>query len=501
MKEITNLLKAGFPAIAISTTEEGRAELAVAAAVKAAGRTLYVWSVTEGLARVLEAGGVTEFGDTQDPMAMLGHTSALPDKVAILLRDVHPFIGRDASPMLIRKFRDVMMAGKQRSQTLILMGHDVPLPPEWVKEAAVVEWRLPTREELQEVIGAVAMSGKVKVAEIEWDTVLDAAAGLTTTEAENAAALSVVETRGISPDVIRREKAATVRKNGILEIVESSTTLQDIGGLELLKGSLHEKRNLFTKAAREYGLPTPRGTLVVGQPGTGKSLTATATARTFNLPLLRLEAGRLFGSLVGQSEANWRTAFATAKAVAPCILWIDEVDGLFAGAGGASTDGGTTQRVLKAILQDMQMAGDGIFFMLTANDIDRLPDPLIDRLEVWAVDLPSRSEREAIWKIQIEKRSRKSKAFDLARLAEATDGFSGRQIERVWLDAMTRAFNDRREPSMADCEAVAARTVPTSKLMGTEIEARRQRLNGRAMPASAPEGAADPKTAGRRLTV
>lgn len=147
----------------------------------------------------------------------------------------------------------------------------------------------------------------------------------------------------------------------------------------------------------------------------------------------------------------------------------------------------------------MQMAGDGIFFMLTANDIDRLPDPLIDRLEVWAVDLPSVSEREAIWKIQIEKRGRKTKAFDLRRLAESTDGFSGRQIERVWLDALTRAFNSNREPSMADCEAVAARTVPTSKLMGTETEARRQRLQGRAMLASASEGGLVPS--GRQISL
>jgi SpoVK/Ycf46/Vps4 family AAA+-type ATPase len=361
----------------------------------------------------------------------------------------------------------------------------------------VMEFKLPDREQLRVILEGIAESASLKL-NGNTDRILDAAGGLTTTEAENAFALSVVEAKDVDPDVVAREKAHTVRKNGLLEIVEDTTTLDDIGGLENLKGTLHSMRNLFTKEARAYGLPTPRGQLYVGQPGTGKSLCARATGKIFNIPLLRLEAGRIFGSLVGESERNWRSAFATAKAVSPCVLWIDEVDGLFSGGeSSGKTDGGTTARVIKAILQDMQFNSDGIFFVFTANDIDGLPDPLIDRLDVWSVDLPNASERESIWAIHIEKRGREPKKFNLAELATVTDGFSGRQIEQVWLKAMTLAFNAKREPQNRDVAEVCKTVVPTSQTMADAIQRRRERLKNRATPASAAESAA--KATGRKL--
>jgi SpoVK/Ycf46/Vps4 family AAA+-type ATPase len=310
---------------------------------------------------------------------------------------------------------------------------------------------------------------------------------MTTTEAADAFALAVVESgkTEIAPAVVAREKSNAVKKNGLLEIIEPKITLKDIGGLENLKRDLYEKRNLFTKAARDYGLPSPRPILVVGQAGTGKSLTATATGSIFGVPLVRLEAGKLFGSLVGQSEQNWRTAFATAKAISPACFWIDEVDGLFAGAeSSGATDGGTTTRVIKAILQDMQMNSDGLFFVFTANDIDKLPDPLVDRCDVWSVDLPNHTEREQIIAIHIAKRGRKPDAYSIATLAKVTEGFSGRQIEQVWLAAMVQAFNDgKREPNNDDVTSVAERFIPTSVTMAQQIDARRKRLEGRAQPA------------------
>jgi SpoVK/Ycf46/Vps4 family AAA+-type ATPase len=312
-----------------------------------------------------------------------------------------------------------------------------------------------------------------------------------------------VEMKEIVASIVAREKANTVKKNGLLEIVDSKVTLDEIGGLELLKQDLLEKRLCFTKAAHEYGLESPRGALVVGQAGTGKSLTAQAVRNIFNLPLLRLEAGKLFGSLVGQSESNWRSAFNTAKAIAPCILWIDEVEGLFCGSqSSGQTDSGVTNRVIKAILQDMQFNSKGIYWIFTSNDIDQLPDPLIDRLDVWSVDLPSQTEREQIWNIHIAKQrnggpARDPKKFDIVSLAQRTEGFSGRQIEQVWLKAMTLAFNEKgREPKNADCIKAADRFVPTSVTMKEAIEKRRLRLQNRAMAASAPEAK---KETGRKL--
>lgn len=488
---VLNYLKAGSSGIVIVSHEETRVENDVCATVGALGAPwkFYVWSVTAGIQLVdTGSGEIAEtIGDTQDPNAALETFGKLESKSVMLLRDFHAFTGKDANPMLVRRLRDSITLGKQSNRALIVVGCRLELPQEVEKEMSVIEFKLPDRAMLRQVLDGIAESAGIKVGE-NVDLLIDAASGMTTTEAEGAFALSVAETKSLDVEVVQREKSLAVLKNGLLEIVPAKITLQDIGGLERLKLDLHEKRNLFTPAARKYGLPTPRGLLVVGQAGTGKSLTAQATAATFGLPLLRLEAGRLFGSLVGQSEANWRAAFATVKACSPCILWIDEVDGLFAGSGSGSTDGGTTQRVLKAILQDMQGNGDGVFFMFTANDIDNLPDPLIDRLDVWSVDLPTAKERAEIWRIHIAKRGRKSKAYDLPELARLTDGFSGRQIEQVWLKAMTLAFNDGvREPKMSDAQDAISRVTPTSKLMAEVIEARRKRLAGRAMPASESE--------------
>lgn len=486
---ISNYIKAGTAGIYIVSHEEGRVEADLFSLAKKTGYRFHLWSLARGLESVVSESQTAQIGDTQDPAALLSAFGKLPEQSLVLARDFHAFMGADASPMVVRMLKEAIALGKQTQRVFVIVGCRLNIPAELEKELVVIEFKLPTRFQHAEVLKAISQSCGYKVAAKMVEPLLDAASGMTLTESENAFALSAVEAKEFSPAIVQREKAATVKKNGVLEIVETETSLEDIGGLEILKQDLHEKRNLFTKEARDYGLPTPRGMLVVGQPGTGKSLTATATAKTFGLPLIRLEAGRLFGSLVGQSEANWRSAFATVRAISPCILWIDEVDGLFAGSGSESTDGGTTQRVIKSILQDMQFNGDSIFFMFTANDIDRLPAPLIDRVDVWSVELPTQAEREQIWSIHIAKRNRSPLAFDLEKLAKATDGFSGRQIAaQAWPMAMTFAFNDgMRQPTTADCLAAIARITPTSKTMAAEIEARRTRLAGKARPASATE--------------
>lgn len=489
---IANYIRAGYPGLYLVSHEEQRVEQELLGVAKDTGFGLFAWSVTEGIMSAKSGDGIPE---TQDPVAMLDAFARLPEKSILLLRDFHLFLA-DANPMLFRKVKDALLLAKASNRVLCILGCTLRLPAELEKEITVVEFRLPSRAQIKTVLEGIAKSAKLTL-NGNTESLIDAASGLTTMEAENAFALSVIETKDITASIVAREKSNTIRKNGILEIVEQRNTLDDVGGLELLKRDLGEKRNLFTKQAREYGLPTPRGCLFVGQAGTGKSLTATATSAIFGIPLLRLEAGRLFGSLVGESERNWRTAFSTAKAVAPCVLWIDEVDGLFSGAESSGrTDGGTTSRVIKAILQDMQFNGDGIFFVFTANDIDGLPDPLIDRLDVWSVDLPTATEREAIWKIHIAKRNRDPKKFSLGTLAKLTDGFSGRQIEQVWLKALTIAFNDGgREPNNDDVSEAASRFVATSVTMSEVIERRRRRLANRATPASAPET----KQTGRKL--
>lgn len=486
---IVNYIKAGYPGLFIVSHEEQRVEAEMLACLKDPKLSkfkLHAWSITEGITTVEE--NPQTIGDTQQPMAMMKQFDSLPEQSILIARDFHMML-RDPNPVIFRKLKDSLLMAKQKNRVFIIVGCTLTLPPELEKEITVLDFSLPDREQLRRVMEETAKSAKVKIMDDIADTFIDAASGLTCIEAENAFALSIVEAKEIVASIVAREKANTIKKNGLLEIVDSKLTLDDIGGLELLKQDLLEKKNSFTKAAHDYGIKTPRGALIVGQAGTGKSLTAQAARNIFNLPLLRLEAGKLFGSLVGQSEGNWRVAFNTAKAIAPCILWIDECEGLFCGSkSSGETDSGVTNRVIKAILQDLQFNSEGIYPIMTSNDIDGLPDALVDRMDVWSVDLPNQTEREQIWKIHITKRGRDAKKFGIAELATMTDGFSGRQIEAIVDKALTLAFNNKgREPKNSDFIEAAGRFVATSVTMKEAIEKRRERLKNRAMPASAPE--------------
>jgi AAA+ superfamily predicted ATPase len=447
------------------------------------------------------AAGTIEMID--DPLAILESVQTMPENSLLLLRDFHLYLSTDfpAYAHLVRRFKDATIQAKARGITMLILAPEIKIPLDLTKLITPIEFSLPDRDALTIVLRSIADSADLALPD-DLTPILAAASGLTTSEAEDAFALSVVESGDIRPDIIQREKANTIRKNGILEIVDYPSTLDGIGGLEVLKNWLVDNRHLYTDDAADFGTHPPRGLLACGHPGTGKSLLAKACGNIFDLPLLRLEAGRLFGSLVGQSEENWRIAHATAKAVSPCVLWIDEVDGLFSGSSHSSTDSGTSNRVIKAIIQDMQDHSEGIFYVFTANDIDKIPDPVIDRVRTWLVDLPHHEERVAIWRIHIGKmRSSRQKVrwnpddFDLQRLAEASEGYSGRQIEAVWFDALIAAFNDnRRPPTTEDALAALGKTIPTSKTMGAAIQARRERLNGRATPASRPPAEIQPKT-------
>lgn len=498
--KLKTYLRSGFGALYALTHEEDRITEDIKKTCKAIGFSVYTWTPTLGITtpddQVIEKwGSPPNEKKTSDPAVALAvfmatkqgkkdelEGAVIKNKSVLILKDFHLYL-KKGEPVLTRLIKDAITVGRQTARSLMVMGCQLTLPPELEKEFTVVEFPLPSREDLREIAMVLAKSKGIEL-NGETEAILEAGSGLTINEFADAAAASLTEHDAILPNVVASIKAATIKKGGILEVVESKVTLDDIGGLDLLKADLHSKRNAFTKAAKDYGLPSPRALLCCGNPGTGKSLTAASAGSIFGIPLLRLEAGRLFGSLVGQSEENWRTAFATAKAIAPVVVHIDEIDGLFAGAGGQG-DSGTTSRVIKAILQDMQFNSEGIFFVFTANDIDALPDPLIDRCDVWNVELPNVNERQAIWKIHIAKRKRNPKSFTLDKFAEATEGFSGRQIEMAWIAAMTRAFNDGgREPHDDDVLTVLKDFVPTSITMKDAIEHRRQRLSTCAKAAS-----------------
>lgn len=496
MQTITHKIRAGYPGIYLTSFEEQRAESMIRGVADQLEYALHAWSCTAGRIDVRTGAA---FGE-QDPTEVLAAIHGLPEKTILLLRDFHLVLA-EPNPIIYRMVKDACLHAKTAQKTIIILSPIFKLPEELSKHFVMEEFQLPQRDELQSLLATFCEStGKPMPEGDALDAVLDASMGLITTEAEDAYALSIVESGEFSPAIISREKASAVKKNGILEIISNPVSLDEIGGLELLKADVVSKRRNFTREARDYGLDSPRGFLAVGQAGTGKSLISRACSAAFGIPGVRIEGGALFGSLVGQSESNWRSAFATAKAIAPCVLWIDEADGLFSGGKtSGTTDGGTTNRVIKTILQDMQFNSENIFFVFTANDIDGFPDALIDRLDVWGVDLPTAAERAAIWRIHIAKRKRKPEDFDIDALAELSAGFSGRQIEQVWLSAMTHAFNDdAREPTNQDVINAIAATTPTSVTMADSIEARRRRLSGKAKPASIAESV-KPNTNTRKI--
>jgi len=483
MNILIRYARAGYAGLFLCTPEESRAEALLRETADALGRPLHAWSATAGFIDT-STGSVRP---CPDPLIALDLIDSLEGECLVVLRDFGPFL-EDRDPVLVRKLRDSLAAAKSVGRLLILLGHWRPLPPELERELTRVDLPLPGSEALGEVLdGLLASSGIPDPGPSEREAALAAASGLTTMEAENAFALSLVETGGISPAVIAREKAGAFKRGGILEVIETTETLASVGGLAAIKAWLLQRGSAFTRRAREYGLPAPKGMLVLGVPGTGKSLTAKATAAAFGLPLLKLDAGRIFGSLVGQSEANLRAAIQTAEAVAPCVLWIDELEKAFGGAGaGGSSDGGTSSRVFGTMLNWLQDKTAPVFVVATANDASRLPPELLRKGrwdECWFVDLPDTKERSAIWEIVVAKYGREPSLLDVASLARASDRLTGAEIEAAYVEALHRAFTEDREPAELDIGEVLIDSVPLATTMAEPIERLRKWASGRARSA------------------
>jgi hypothetical protein len=486
-EKITHYIRAGYAGLYLVSHEEQRVEAELKAIATALKHRLYAWSATAGLIDI--ADGTCR--GAQDPMEVLGVLSELPDDSIVLLRDYHVFLD-DPNPLLLRQLKDQLRIGKTKGHTLAVLGCRLKLPPELEREFIVVDFTLPGAEALDEVLkGILKSTGKKRPSAESAAALIDAARGLTTTEAEDAFALSVVECGELNATIIAREKAQAVKKNGLLELIETQESLASIGGLDLLKDWLLKRREAFTPRAKQYGLPMPKGVLMLGIPGCGKSLTAKATASVFGVPLLRLDAGRIFAGLVGQSESNLRAVIQTAEAIAPCVLWIDELEKGFAGSrSSGSTDGGTSSRVFGSFISWMQEKRSPVFIVATANDVSQLPPEMLRKGrwdELFFVDLPTREEREAIWQIQIAKFNRDAPSFDIRQLAKATEAFTGSEIEQVFIEALYRAFEQEQEPTDLTIGTVLVDFVPLSKLMGESMTALRTWAKGRARPATTPQ--------------
>lgn len=487
---LTTYLRAGYPGLVIISPEEARAEAEVSAACTAISRHLHAWSSTEGLVDIAD-GKSTNCSDPLEALQLVERLFAEDEpRHVVLMRDLQLHLEQN-DPLLVRKLKDLLRLAKSRGHALVLLGCRIKLPPELEHETTVIDFGLPGPDRLREVLDGIIASaslGPLDGALIEGT--IRNSGGMTTVEAENAFALSVTECGVIDPTIIAREKARTLKRNGLVEAVEHFPRLEDIGGLEQLKDWLSRRAGAFGESARAYGLPSPKGLLIVGLPGTGKSLTAKATASAFGVPLLRLDMGRVFGGLVGQSEANLRAVIRISEAVAPCVLWIDEIEkGLSGSTGSGSSDGGTSSRVFGSFLSWMQEKEKPVFVVATANDVSRLPPEFLRKGrfdEMFFVDLPELSERDAIWRLVIAKYGRRPAGFDTAALARSSGQFTGAEIESAFVDAMHEAFSDGSEPGSQHVAAAIARTVPLAKLMEDRIDALRQWARGRAREAGKP---------------
>ncbi len=485
-EKIKNYLRAGFAGLYVVTLEEIRAEADLKAVADDLGYTLLSWTVTDGILNP-ETGAVQNI---TDPVEAVTALADMPEKTVLVMKDFHQFLGdsmQPASPLITRILRDRLRHARCSAKTLVILACRLILPPELEKEFAVIEMDLPDKEALRTIARNMAQSAKIEMDDAVIEAAAESARGLTTTEAEDILALSIVAHGTHDPALIAREKAQNVRKNGILEIIEPTETVDDIGGLRNLKAWLQQRRNAFTQAAADFGLPTPKGVLILGIPGTGKSLTAKAAASILERPILKLDAGKLFAGIVGESEANLRRAIQTAEAIAPCILWIDEIEkGMSGSRSSAATDGGTSARVFGSFISWMQEKTSSVFVVATANDISQLPPELLRKGrfdELFFVDLPDEDDREAIWQIHLQKRGRDPRQFDIQAFVKLTEGFTGSEVEQAVIDSLYDSFEAGHDLDTQTILLAIRRTVPLSVTMAEQINPMRQWARNRARPA------------------
>ena len=373
------------------------------------------------------------------------------------------------------------------------------IPPELDKEITVLNFPQPSKEDLAALLDRIVVDlQEHKQVRLELDNegrerLLQAALGLTLGEAENVFARVIVKEQRLSGDHVAEvfaEKQQIIRKSGLLEYYAAEEDFTSVGGLGVLKEWLAKRAVAFTAEAQSFGLPAPKGILLLGAQGCGKSLCAKAVSRLWQLPLLRFDVGRMFGSLIGSSEENVRRAIAVAESVAPAILWVDEIEKALAGSQSSGlTDGGTTARVFATFLTWLSEKSAPVFVVATANDVSQLPPELLrkGRLdEIFYVDLPSDQERAEIFRIHLGKRHRNPETFDLPALAAASPDFSGAEIEEAIISALYDAFYDKQDLTTAHVLSALVQTVPLAKTMAEKIEAQRTWAVGRARNASFP---------------
>lgn len=487
---IETLIRARYPLIYVVSFEENRVESELLRITQNRKKQIYKWSITDGL----ENPDGSFLGEFKDPIKVLEYILQSDINGIFVMKDYHPYLNE---PIVVRKLRDAAHSLKTSMKNVVFLSPVLKVPVELEKEISVVDYNLPGKEEIGQIVKSISESigepGKLETSKnpMLLQKVVEAALGLTAEEAENVFAKSLVQTGDFNLGIILSEKEQIIRKSGVLEYCHVNEDMKGVGGLDELKKWLNKRGKAFTPEARDFGLPEPRGVLLLGIPGCGKSLTAKAISSMWQLPLLKLDVGKVFSSLVGSSEENVRRAIQTAESIAPSILWLDEMEKGFSGLGSSGqTDGGTTARVFGTFLTWLQEKKTPVFVVATCNNASQLPPELLRKGrfdEIFFVDLPSKEERKEIFRIHLEKRNRDSKGFDIERLAEKSIGFSGSEIEEIIVSSLYDAFDDGKELDQSYIEKTIESMVPLSQTMEDQIKGTREWAKIRAKKASSIE--------------
>ena len=472
-EELSLLVRSRYPLIYIPTREEERAESAIAqCAQDMSDRTVYTWDYVDGY-----QGNPTDNGfGKRNPLQALELIEKVPSSAAALfvLRDYHRFLDDIA---ISRKLRNLLKLLKSQPKNVIILSAELTVPEELSNIITALEFPLPDKAEIRTEVEKILSATGSSLSSRDTDELVRSCQGLPLERIRRVLARGIAAHGTFEPDdidLILEEKRQTIRQTQILEFYPAAERISDIGGLDNLKDWLLKRGGAFSEKARQYGLPHPRGLMLVGIQGTGKSLTAKAIAHHWHLPLLRLDVGRLFGGLVGESEARTRQMIQLAEALSPCILWIDEIDKAFAGFDGKG-DSGTTSRVFGTFITWLAEKSTPVFVVATANNIQSLPPEMLRRGrfdEIFFVGLPSQEEREAIFSVHLTRlRPYNLPAYNLKRLAYETPDFSGAEIEQSLIEAMHIGFSQNRDFTHDDVLEAVSQIIPLARTAQQQIEA------------------------------
>lgn len=487
VKQLDLMIRAHYPLLYIVTVEEEPVEnvLRRVAELPQPQRQFLLWDIVRGW----EDNGA----DKGSAMAALGRIAKTEAQMATIfvLRDLHPLLkatNSDKSAPLIRELKNLVRDLKRSRKTIVLTSYTLEIPPELTEEVTVIDFQLPKVPEIEYLINKLVVQEKLKLSGLAREQMVKACQGLSRSRIQRVlgkalAAKQFVDESDIAN--ILQEKQQTIRQTEILEFVTVQESLKQVGGLENLKQWVQMRRDTFTEEARRYGIPNPKGVLLVGIQGTGKSLSAKTIAREWRLPMLRLDSGRLFGGIVGESESRVRQMIQVAEAMAPCVLWIDEIDKAFGNvSGGNDGDSGTSRRVFGTLITWMQEKSSAVFIVATANNVRILPAELLRKGrfdEIFFLNLPTETERQDIFRVHLQRwRPSRLRDFELPLLASQAREFSGAEIEQVIVDAMHRAFfelgadGQRRDFTTQDILRSMEDTVPLAAIARDQIEALKQ---------------------------